>query len=417
MDLRAAGGVPQRLCRPRFPRRVGTGARRRRQLPRAQRQSISNLGAYTASFVPLTKGTQLMTSLYRMPAAARARGVLSNTPWTAPYRSAGRPEAMFVIERLIDHRRPRAWLRPRRAAPAQPHHDDAAHQRLRRHLRQRRLRRHARPGAEARRLERLRRRAGQRSRRAGCGAASGSAAMSNRRAARRTNAPRSRCWPEGMVEIVIGTLSSGQGHATSFAQLVANGWACRPTRCGSSPSDSDRVSVGGGSHSGRSMRLAATTIHQASHGIVAKGLKLAAAAARGEPKPTSPSPTAASPSKGTDRGVGLFELAAERGPIADAGRCRQPGRLLSLRLACLRGRGRCRDGRRADRALHDHRRCRPRREPADPARPDPWRHRPGRGPGADGALLLRRPTASFCRARSWTTPCRTPTTSRSSSRR
>ncbi len=64
--------------------------------------STSDLGAYTASFVPLTKGTQLMTSLYEMPAVARARAVLSNTASTAPYRSAGRPETMFVIERLID---------------------------------------------------------------------------------------------------------------------------------------------------------------------------------------------------------------------------------------------------------------------------------------------------------------------------
>ena len=64
--------------------------------------ATSNLGAYTASFIPLTKGTQLMTSLYDLPAAARARGVLSNSQCTAPYRSAGRPETMFVIERLID---------------------------------------------------------------------------------------------------------------------------------------------------------------------------------------------------------------------------------------------------------------------------------------------------------------------------
>ena len=64
--------------------------------------NTSNVGAYTASYIPLTKGTQLMTSLYRMPAVARARAVLSNTVCTAPYRSAGRPETMFVIERLID---------------------------------------------------------------------------------------------------------------------------------------------------------------------------------------------------------------------------------------------------------------------------------------------------------------------------
>ena len=65
--------------------------------------NLSNLGAYAASFVPLTKGTELMSSLYRLPAArVRARAVLSNTPPTSPYRSAGRPEVMFVIERLID---------------------------------------------------------------------------------------------------------------------------------------------------------------------------------------------------------------------------------------------------------------------------------------------------------------------------
>src|SRR6476661_1389424 len=64
--------------------------------------NTSNVGAYTASYIPLTKGTQLMTSVYRMPAVARARAVLSNTVCTAPYRSAGRPETMFVIERLID---------------------------------------------------------------------------------------------------------------------------------------------------------------------------------------------------------------------------------------------------------------------------------------------------------------------------
>src|SRR5436305_1560482 len=65
--------------------------------------NLSNLGAYAASLVPLTKGTELMSSLYRIPVVtARARAVLSNTPPTAPYRSAGRPEVMYVIERLID---------------------------------------------------------------------------------------------------------------------------------------------------------------------------------------------------------------------------------------------------------------------------------------------------------------------------
>ena len=63
---------------------------------------LSNVGAHSVSYVPLIKGVGLMTSVYQVPAAhIRARAVLSNTAPTNPYRSAGRPEAMFVIERLI----------------------------------------------------------------------------------------------------------------------------------------------------------------------------------------------------------------------------------------------------------------------------------------------------------------------------
>src|SRR5882672_6955526 len=65
--------------------------------------AISNVGAHTVSFVPLIKCMGLMSGVYHVPAACfRARAVLSNTPPTNPYRSAGRPEAMFAIERLVD---------------------------------------------------------------------------------------------------------------------------------------------------------------------------------------------------------------------------------------------------------------------------------------------------------------------------
>jgi carbon-monoxide dehydrogenase large subunit len=64
--------------------------------------NLSNIGAHSVSYVPLTKGVGLMTSVYQVPVAhIHARAVLSNTAPTNPYRSAGRPEAMFVIERLI----------------------------------------------------------------------------------------------------------------------------------------------------------------------------------------------------------------------------------------------------------------------------------------------------------------------------
>src|SRR5262249_39647118 len=54
---------------------------------------LSNVGAYTASIVPLRKGVSIFSGAYE---------VHSNTMPTAPYRSAGRPEAMFIMERLCD---------------------------------------------------------------------------------------------------------------------------------------------------------------------------------------------------------------------------------------------------------------------------------------------------------------------------
>lgn len=53
---------------------------------------ICNAGAHSVMYVPLVKCTELMSSVYRIPAAhLRGRAVLSNTPPTNPYRSAGRP--------------------------------------------------------------------------------------------------------------------------------------------------------------------------------------------------------------------------------------------------------------------------------------------------------------------------------------
>src|SRR6185437_15769338 len=64
---------------------------------------ICNTGAHSVMFVPLVKCSELLSSVYRVPVAhIRARAVLTTTPPTNPYRSAGRPEAMFAIERLMD---------------------------------------------------------------------------------------------------------------------------------------------------------------------------------------------------------------------------------------------------------------------------------------------------------------------------
>ena len=65
--------------------------------------NTSNLGASAISFVPLAKGIAVSSSVYGIPCSyMRGRGVVTNTSPTSAYRSAGRPEVMFVLERLID---------------------------------------------------------------------------------------------------------------------------------------------------------------------------------------------------------------------------------------------------------------------------------------------------------------------------
>jgi carbon-monoxide dehydrogenase large subunit len=78
------------------------------------------------------------------------------------------------------------------------------------------------------------------------------------------------------IELVVGTMSSGQGHETTFCQLLSE-WLNVPfARIRFIANDSDRVSVGGGSHSGRSMRLVSIALRQAVDALLAKGVELAA---------------------------------------------------------------------------------------------------------------------------------------------
>jgi len=66
--------------------------------------------------------------------------------------------------------------------------------------------------------------------------------------------------PSGTVELVLGTMSAGQGHETSFAQVIAEWLGVEPERVRLVTDDTDRVQAGGGSASARSMRLGSWVI-------------------------------------------------------------------------------------------------------------------------------------------------------------
>src|SRR5271155_2003451 len=66
-----------------------------------------------AAFVSLQKGLGLMSNVYDIPVGyVRGQGAVTNTVSTTPYRSSGRPEAIFVIERLGDLAADRLGLDP-----------------------------------------------------------------------------------------------------------------------------------------------------------------------------------------------------------------------------------------------------------------------------------------------------------------
>jgi carbon-monoxide dehydrogenase large subunit len=124
---------------------------------------------------------------------------------------------------------------------------------------------------------------------------------------------------DGWIDVVIGTVSNGQGHETSFAQLINEWFGVPIEKVRLITHDTDIVKVGGGAHSGRGMRLASYVMKIASDEIIARCKRLA-----GHLLDASPDDIAFGSAKfwvkGTSRAIGLFALAAaavERNDLPD----------------------------------------------------------------------------------------------------
>lgn len=241
--------------------------------------NISNVGARCVSLSPLGKGSGLITGSYDIPVATlRARAVFTNTMPTQAYRSSGRPEVNFVLERVIDtaarelgfdkiELRRKNFVRPDQMPYTNAvgaTYDSGTYEAnmdLAMEIADWN-------GAEARRAD-----AQKRGKLFGLGFANyvESSIGSPRERAEITVHPR------GAVDCVIGTQPSGQGHETSFAQVVADLCAVPVETVTIILGDTDIVKVGGGSHSGRSMRHAGTVISKASTELIEKGKRIAAA--------------------------------------------------------------------------------------------------------------------------------------------
>jgi len=289
---------------------------------------LSNIGGYSSSIVPLRKGVSIFSGVYRVAVAHyKAYAVVSNTMPTIPYRSAGRPEAMFIMERLCDLAASKTGIdrieirRRNLVAPEQlPYrtpfgvtYDNGNYEEaMDRSMAMAEWDEFRKRRADSKKRGKLR----------GIGLANYIELT--------MGYPREwsqvKVLPDGEVEVAVGTLSSGQGHETSFAQCVSEWLGVPFESIRLVQGDTDIVPVGGGSHSGRSMRMAGVCMGNAANGVIERSRQIAAHMLKVEPDDVEFS-AGSFKARGSGRAVGIFEVAraaqelndlddALRGPLA-----------------------------------------------------------------------------------------------------
>jgi len=238
--------------------------------------SRANLGAYMTHVGPLipTMGLRVMGSVYRVPAVfAQVKGYFTNTTTITAYRGAGRPEAIYVTERLMDLAASefgidRLEIRRRNLiTPAElPYRnwrgllidsgdfitnlDEAASR------------------ADWNGFEARRRRSEANGKRRGRGVSYYFEASGGPPGAEPS---KIHFTDNGAVEVYVATQTNGQGHETTFAQLVSDRLGVPFDSVIIKQGDTDDALSGAGTVGSRSLQTAGNAIALATEAIVTKG--------------------------------------------------------------------------------------------------------------------------------------------------
>ncbi len=244
-------------------------------------RTFANVGAYVSSdrnLLATFSNIATLVGVYAFPAAHVAvHSVLTNTNATAPYRGAGRPEATYVIERLIDDAARelgmdrlalrRANLIPASAMPyrtaLEVTYDCGEFERCM-------------DGAL-----RLADVAGFPARREASRARGRLRGLAVVNAIERAAGPQPefaeiRFAPSGSVTVFMGTKNQGQGHETTFKQILHERLGLDPGEVRYIDGDTDRVGFGMGTMGSRSTVIGGTALWMAADKVIAKGRKVAA---------------------------------------------------------------------------------------------------------------------------------------------
>ncbi len=243
---------------------------------------VGNLGAYLSQYgpyIPTAAGCNMLTGLYTTPAIhAAAKAVFTNTTPTDAYRGAGRPEAAYAVERMVDvaareiglsaiEIRRRNYIPPAAMPYRTPLGDTYDSGDFARNL------------DDALRLiewdqrEARQQAAKARGRRRGFGIATyveSSGGWTDDMA-------EVRLEPSGAVAVVVGTVSNGQGHETAFAQIIADTLGVPIDKVRLVQGDTDQIPYGNGTGGSRSLPVQGNAVLTAARRVVAKGRHIAGA--------------------------------------------------------------------------------------------------------------------------------------------
>ena len=239
---------------------------------------VANLGAYVGPTTPHSPTANVggMAGVYRTPHIhVRVEGVMTNTQQTAAYRGAGRPEATYVIERMIDLAAvetgiDRVELRRRNLiAPSEmpfktglvftydsgdfPTILDMALK-----------------AADWRGFERRQSEARSRGRLRGIGIANPIEIAGGPAGKPHPEFSRLVLDPDGSGRLFVGSFDTGQGHGTSYRQLLSATMGVDPARLTVVAGDTELVPKGTGSFGSRTLSAAGTAISRAADDVVKK---------------------------------------------------------------------------------------------------------------------------------------------------
>ncbi|MFM7345675.1 MAG: xanthine dehydrogenase family protein molybdopterin-binding subunit, partial [Tagaea sp.] len=254
----------------------------------------ANMGAYLSTFAPAIPTylyATLLAGVYTTPVVyAEVRALFTNTVPVDAYRGAGRPEATFLLERLVDicaaemgmdrvEIRKRNFI-PNNAFPYQTplalQYDSGDYQATLATA----LKNSDWAGFEARRAEAKKkgklRGIGISTYIEACGIAPSAVVGSLGARAGLYECANIRVHPTGSVTLFTGCHSHGQGHETTYAQLVADRLGISIDQIEVVHGDTNKIPFGMGTYGSRSLAVGGTAIVKALDKIVDKAKKIAA---------------------------------------------------------------------------------------------------------------------------------------------